>query len=224
MVIKIFKAVIFDFDGTLADTKKDIVEAVKKTLSEVGCFVDGYSIEKSIGTGPRPFFKEALDNNSVPYTDSLIDELLERSWKRRLELYDHGDLFEGTIELLTALRDRVRIALATMSPREIIDDLLRKRDIAKYFDVVISASEVEKPKPDPEIFLKCSEQLNLNPKYCVVVEDSVFGVKAAKTAGMRCIAVTTGSYSANELRKEGADMIIPSVNARNEILDFLFFG
>lgn len=217
-----FKAVIFDFDGTLAETKESIIKAVQKALSDVGCIVDDHFIERRIGIGGRLVIKEALEDNKIPYTDSLIEKLVARAHTARLKFLNNVKVFDGTSELLDALHGRIRIALATMSGRKAIDILLRENGLAKYFEVVISADEVLKPKPEPEIFLKCAEKLGLDPKDCVVVEDSVFGVEAAKMAGMKCIAVTSGAYTAEELRREGSDLVVTSINDKEEILRFLF--
>ncbi len=217
-----FKAVIFDFDGTLADTKESIVKAVQEVLSDVGCVVDDYFIERRIGIGGKLVIKEALEDNKIPYSDSLIEKLAARAHTVRLKFLNSVKIFDGTPELLDALHGRIRIALATMSSRKVIDSLLRERGLAKYFEVVISADDVLKPKPAPEIFLKCAERLGLDPRDCVVVEDSIFGVQAAKAAGMRCIAVTSGAYAAEELRREGPELVVRSINDKEEILRFLF--
>lgn len=217
-----FKAVIFDFDGTLADTKESIIKAIQDVLSDVGCVVDDYFIERRIGIGGRLVIKEALEDNKIPYSDSLTEKLAARAHTVRLKFLNSVKFFDGTPELLDALHGRIRIALATMSSRKAIDSLLREKGLAKYFEVVISADEVLKPKPAPEIFLKCAERLGLDPRDCVVVEDSVFGVQAAKAAGMKCIAVTSGAYAAEELRREGSELVVNSINDKKEILRFLF--
>jgi len=221
-VIKLFKAVVFDFDGTLADTKDDITKAVQEALSDIGCVVDDHFVERRIGLGGRLVIKEALEDNKISYNDSLIEKLVARAVRARLKFLNGVKLFDGAFELLGALYNRIRIALATMSSRDAIDILLRERGLAKYFEVVISADEVLKPKPAPEIFLKCADKLGLDPKDCVVVEDSVFGVQAAKAAGMKCIAVASGAYTAEELGSKGSDLVVTSINDREEILNFLF--
>jgi beta-phosphoglucomutase len=73
--------------------------------------------------------------------------------------------------------------------------MLEITPIKRCFEVIITAEEVDKPKPDPEIFLKCASELASEPRRCVVLEDSVFGVEAAKATRMECIAVSTGAYS-----------------------------
>ena len=71
--------------------------------------------------------------------------------------------------------------------------------MGQYFETILTAEYISHSKPNPEIFLKTAEQLKTSPQKCVVLEDSIFGVKAAKAGGMGCIAVTTGVYTAEEL-------------------------
>jgi beta-phosphoglucomutase len=112
--------------------------------------------------------------------------------------------------------------LATMSGRKVIDKLLPEKRIANCFDVVVTADDVSKPKPDPEVFLVSAAKLGVNPKDCVVVEDSVFGVRAAKEAKMRCIVIPSGAYSKDELRKENPDLIVDALTEKEKILCFIF--
>jgi beta-phosphoglucomutase-like phosphatase (HAD superfamily) len=80
--------------------------------------------------------------------------------------------------------------------------------LEKYFDAVLAAESISQPKPNPEIFLKAADLLKAKPEGCVVVEDSAFGVKAAKSANMSCVAVLTGVYSRFELEQEKPDLIV----------------
>ena len=77
------------------------------------------------------------------------------------------------------------------------------------------------PKPDPEIFLKCAFDLKCRPERCIVIEDSIFGVKAAKEANMKCIAIPSGSYSKEELQKQKPDLIVTSIKEKEIILDYI---
>jgi beta-phosphoglucomutase-like phosphatase (HAD superfamily) len=123
---------------------------------------------------------------------------------------------------LEELKDKTKIALATMSSRKVIDKILPEKKIRQYFDVVLTADDVTKPKPDPEVFLVSAAKLGVKPKDCIVVEDSVFGVRAAKIAEMQCIAVPSGFYSREELQKENPDLIVSSLIEKGIILRFVF--
>jgi len=217
-----FKAVIFDWDGTLADTRFAIIESFQKVLVEVGCFVEDEFIERRIGIGAQNTFREALSAKGIPFSDALLDDLVQKRTEIHLGLVGKPSLFDGALDLLNSLCGRLRMALATMSNRRVIDRLLLQLGLGEYFDVVISVDEVSQPKPKPEIFLRCASKLKSRPEDCVVIEDSIFGVRTAKDAGMKCIAVTTGAYSMEELGKEGADLLVASLTEREKILNFLF--
>ncbi len=88
--------------------------------------------------------------------------------------------------------------------------------------MVLSADEVLNPKPDPEIFLKCASKLGLHLEQCVVIEDSVFGVRAAKEAMMMCVAVLSGAASKSELEQEQPDIMVASLEQKEIILKFIF--
>ena len=217
-----FKAVIFDWDGTLADTKKAVVESFRRVLVEVGCVVDSKFIERRIGIGTRKTLKEVLNEGSITFDDRMLEELIRKKVKVQTELSEVVNIFEGATDLLDALYGRIRMALATMSGRKVIDRLLSEKRIEKYFEVVITADEVSKPKPDPEVFLACATRLDLSPEDCIIIEDSIFGVKATKTARMKCIAVPSGAYTKKELQNEKPDLLVDSLIQINKILDFIF--
>ncbi|MCS7120284.1 MAG: HAD family phosphatase [Nitrososphaerota archaeon] len=216
-----FEAVIFDWDGTLADTKEVVVLSFQMVLAEVGCRISDRFLERLIGIGARNMFKEALESAGIPFDEKMINDLLRRKTSIQLGMIDRVRLFDGAIELLDSLHGRLRIALATMSNREVIEKAIAAMGIKKYFDLVLTVDEVKKPKPDPEVFLKCAEKLGVQPTKCVVIEDSVFGVIAAKRAGMRCIAVLTGAYGMEELVRENPDLTVKSLMEIEKILGFI---
>ena len=166
-------------------------------------------------------FKEALETTGLQYDEKMIDKLLEEKTKIHLMLTPRIRLFNGALSLLKALRPLVKMALATMSNRRVIEKTLKEKRIQGYFDFVITADEVEKPKPDPEAFLKCAEAMRCRPEKCVVVEDSIFGVIAARKAGMKCIAIPSGFYSRSDLEKEKPNLIVNSIKEKDKILAYI---
>jgi len=216
-----FDAVIFDWDGTLADTKRFVVFSFQKVLTEIGCKVSDEFIERRIGIGARNAFIEALKVTNIPCDDRTIDELVKRKVKIQTRLTRNVSLFEGAIDLLDSLQGKVKMALATMSNRRVISKLISEKEVRKYFDFVITADEVLQPKPNPEVFLKCAEKLKCNPEKCVVIEDSIFGVIAAREAKMKCIAIPTGAFSKQELKLEEPDLIVGSLTEKEKILGFV---
>ena len=216
-----FEAVIFDWDGTLADTRRVVVASFQKALSEIHCTIDDEFIERRIGTGAAETFREILRTSGTSFDEALIRLLMGKKIQAEIDLSSKVKLFKGAVELLESLRDKVKLALASMNNRNVIDHMLNTMNARRFFDVVLTVDEVYNPKPDPEIFLKSALKLERRPEKCVVVEDSIFGVRAAKAAKMGCIAVLTGVYSREELKKANPDLIVNSLEERNEILKFI---
>jgi beta-phosphoglucomutase len=216
------KAVIFDWDGTLADTKQAVVQAFQNVLVEVGCVVTDRFVERLMGVGTKNTLEKALRECDIKFDDEMLENLVRDKIEFQVELFETVNLFEGATELLSELQGRTRIALATMSGRKVIDKLLPAKKIEGCFDVVVTADDVSKPKPDPEVFLASAANLGVDPEDCVVLEDSVFGVRAAKEVKMKCIAVPSGAYSAEELQKEGPDVLVDALTEKERILQFIF--
>jgi beta-phosphoglucomutase len=215
-----FEAVIFDWDGTLGDTRQVIVTSFQKALSEINCKVGAEYVERRIGIGAADTFREILKSAKVPFDEKLIQHIVERKCQLEIELTDQVKLFPGAKKLLEALQGRVKMGLASMNNRSVILHLLKAKGLEKYFDAVLSAESISRSKPDPEIFLKAASELKVTPEKCVVIEDSIFGVKAAKAANMGCIAVLTGVYSKQELEKEKPDLMVKTLKDE-QILPFI---
>ncbi len=215
-----FEAVIFDWDGTIGDTRRVIVLAFHQTLREINCTVSNEYIERRIGIGAADTFRELLHSAKMQFDEELIKRLVERKSELEIELTDQVKLFPGARDLLEALQGKVKMALASMNNRSVISHLLKAKDLEKYFDAVLTAESISHSKPNPEIFLKSASKLNAIPEKCVVVEDSIFGVKAAKSANMSCVAVVTGVYSRLELEKEKPDLIVKTLKDK-QIIPFI---
>jgi HAD superfamily hydrolase (TIGR01509 family) len=216
-----FQAVIFDWDGTLADTRQVLVTAFQQVLRESGCQVEDEFIERRIGIGPRLIFREALDTCSISWSPHLLTQLQQRKIQIQITMLDSIQLFEGVVTLLHKLKDQVKIGLATMSNRPVIEHTLVKLGVADYFPAIVTFDDVIHSKPNPEVFLKCATLLDCQAKHCVVIEDSIFGIIAAKEAHMNCIAVTSGMYSREELEKHNPDLIVDAINEYTKILRYI---
>ena len=215
-----FEAVIFDWDGTLADTRQAIVIAFQKALSEINCKVSDEYIERRIGIGAADTFQDILRSAKMQFDEKLIQRLVERKSQLEIELTDQVKLFLGARELLEALHGKVKLGLASMNNRSVIIHLLKAKEIENCFDAVLTAESISHSKPNPEIFLKAASKLDASPEKCVVFEDSIFGVKAAKSANMSCVAVVTGVYSKVELEKEKPDLTVKTLKDR-QIVPFI---
>lgn len=217
-----FEAAIFDWDGTLADTKKVIVTSFQRALNEINCNPKNKLIERLIGIGSAQTFKEILKSKKVVFDEKLIESLVRNKVKNSIELNREIKLFNGSKELLSVLENKLKLGLASMNKRKFIDLLVQNFGLADFFEVVVTADEVIKAKPDPEIFLKCAKMMHIKPEKCVVFEDSIFGVRAAKIGNMSCVAILTGVYDRDEITSESPDLIVNSLMEKQKILNFLF--
>jgi HAD superfamily hydrolase (TIGR01509 family) len=216
------KAVIFDWDGTLANTKKPVVKSFQYVLKKNGCFTSNKTIERWVGIGTKKTFEKILEECNIKYNEKELNKLTKEKINFQLKLTNSVTLFKGAVELLEELKGKINIALATMSNRIVVEKILVEKSIRKYFNVIFSADEVIHPKPNPEVFLLSAKKMGTKPKDCVVIEDSIFGIKAAKKAGMKCIAIPSGAYNKKELQKEQPDIIIESIAEKEKILNYLF--
>ena len=217
-----FEAVVFDWDGTLADTRKVVVASFQKALSQIGCSISNEFIEQRIGIGSAETFREILCSSKASFDEALVKRLVEKKIRNEIEMSGDIHLFDGALELLRSLRGKAKLGLASMSDRAVIHHMLRTMNLQRFFDAVVTADDVANPKPHPEIFLKCADKLESSPEKCVVVEDSVFGVEAAKKAKMGCIAVLTGVHSKKMLEKANPDLIVASLKETGASLNFIF--
>jgi beta-phosphoglucomutase len=215
-------AALFDWDGTLANTLPIVVRSFQTVLSGVGCYVSDKFILERIGIGDKRLFIEALRDGKAAFDDALLSRLIREKNKLQIDMIAETALLPGAADLLNSLKRKIKVGLATMSSEPLIRALLEAKGLDDCFEAIVSADEVNYPKPDPEVFLKCASKLNVRPEKCVVFEDSIFGVQAAKRAGMACIAVATGAYSNDRLREVGADLLISSLKEKDIIFSFVF--
>jgi HAD superfamily hydrolase (TIGR01509 family) len=220
-IYEVIKAVIFDWDGTIADTKKAVLDSFQFVLSKIGCDVSDFFIFRLLGIGTKETIVEALRKCDIEFDEAILEKLIEDKIRKQLDLTYSVELFQGAIELIEELKGRVKITLATMSSRKVIDKLLKEKNLEDSFDSVISIDEISNPKPDPEIFLESARRIGVNSKDCLVIEDSIFGVRAAKAAEMKCVAIPSGAYSRKELENEHPNFVVDSLKKREKILDYI---
>jgi HAD superfamily hydrolase (TIGR01509 family) len=201
------KAVIFDMDGVLMDTKEAYYKAAKKLFEEeYGKTITRKEYNPMFGIEDRAMIKHFLKKFNLK---GDVEEL--RLKKREMvQLQEKGNLklFPGAKELVKTLSKNYKLALTSSTWKIIIKNALDEFGMRKYFKAVVGKEDVKKHKPDPEPYLVTAKKLKVKPSECVVVEDSISGVEAGKNAGMKVIAVMT-SYTQEKLRK--ADLFVNNV-------------
>ena len=140
-----------------------------------------------------------------------IEEIINERISVLLDIYDRElSLVRGLTELLDSVsKSSLKVALASSSPLKVIEFVLSKFDLNKYFDLVVSGDMVEHGKPSPDIYNYTAERLGLECDECVVIEDSINGVISAKSAGMYCIAIPDKRLNPDGFKK--ADIIISNL-------------
>ena len=183
------KAVIFDFDGLLADTEIISYRIYKTILERYG---HSFSMEEYAQTYSGKTEKENIGHMMHAYSLPVsFDECFLSEQETEKELFEKGvELKPGVLTLLKYLNSRrYKIAIATSSDRERAMKILKKHCLHAFFMTGVFAEDIRHCKPDPEIFLKAAEKLGENPENCLVLEDSEAGIQAACIAGMKVICV-----------------------------------
>jgi HAD superfamily hydrolase (TIGR01509 family) len=201
------KAAIFDLNGTILSDEDEYDLAFKNVLSDLGVKTDKLFVhERGIGV------KENWENFKSRYrlrTDKNPDELAVLTQQNYLKLLSRVKLRAGFEEFISDLRKRgIKTGLATSNTYSLVEKIFDKFEIEEYFDAITTAEEVYLNKPNPEIFIKTAEKLDIEPSCCCVFEDSKAGIKAAKNAGMISVGLARGESQRDLLKS--ADRIISS--------------
>ncbi len=190
------EAVIFDMDGVIVDSESRHARAFLETFQAIGFADHRLTLTDYIGRTDRDVWVDFIKQHQPPHT---MDELAALKRGRILRLLERDQpLYPGLPELVRALAPAYRLALASGSERMVVDAVLALGGLRSAFPVTVSASEITRGKPDPEIFLAAAAQLGVAPARCWVIEDSKPGIAAARAAGMRVIAITN-THPAAEL-------------------------
>jgi len=198
------RAIIFDLDGTLVDTVYAHSFAWWQVLQEAGLPVPGWKVHRLIGMSGGLITKAASHEVGRDLSDEEVQGLQDRHGELYKKLLPTRTPLPGALALLRHLHDaKIKYGIATSGKR---------KDAAPSLDplqlpagtVVIDRTEVERAKPEPDLFLACQEKLGVSPAECYVVGDAVWDLLAARRAGMLGIGLLSGGYGEQELSQAGA--------------------
>jgi HAD superfamily hydrolase (TIGR01509 family) len=207
--------IIFDCDGVLVDSERMSLASWLPVLARHGIQAEIGQIEPFIGKSDRAVLEHFRRLASVPLGDELLEERLAEYFRAA-----RGNLraFPGVVSLLERLRaEGVPMAVASSGRPQKIHFNLEQARLTEFFDVVVSSVEVERGKPAPDLFLLAARRLGLDPEQCAVVEDSVFGVQAARSARMLTFGYTS-SYPATVLREAAVHYVFDDYAALPPLL------
>src|SRR5438445_11848865 len=182
------RAVIFDLDGILADSEPWWNEIDSKLLAEYGVIYRGEYHREVLGVSYRlavEFYKKAFG------LSASVEELMQRRGEIATEFFaNRVGLFPSTKRTLERLCEmRVRLAVATSSVSASARPFLDRHELTPFFDVIVTGDEIERGKPDPDIYLRTAKKLGIGADACLVIEDALSGIAAGKAAGMRVAAI-----------------------------------
>ena len=201
------KAAIWDMDGVIADTAPYHLSAWQEVFQESGVKFTKEDFRHSFGQRNDTIIRNTLGEETSQEEIDAISGEKEASFRRRIE--QSLKPLPGVIKLITSLKEYgFKIALASSAPIENIQLLSTGLGIENYFQAIISDKDVTEGKPSPQGFLLAAQRLGVEPKKCIVIEDSVAGVTAAKRAGMHCLAITN-THPRRSLT--GADLIVDTL-------------
>jgi len=213
MDTKMIKGILFDMDGVLVDSEKYIFKATQLMFAEHGVLVKPEDALHFVGMGENKYISGLGELNGFK-----VD--IERDKARTYAIYEQ--ITQGKLRALPGVHEFIEqcqfkgLKMAIASSADQVKILINLREIgldASIFQAIVNGQDVERKKPFPDIYLLAAQKLGLNPAECLVVEDAVSGVSAAKAAGAQCLALTT-SFPAERLTE--ADWICKDLSETPE--------
>lgn len=208
------QALIFDLDGTLANTEKLHFKAWREALLQNG--VVEFSFEDFlhyVGTSNEKVAGDYIQNKKI---QKSREELITEKQTLYMDLIPEVELCPGAKAILERFQGQMRLAVASSSHEKEIRAILEVHGLISYFPVILGGDMVQKRKPDPEIYVKAAGLLGKRPEHCLAFEDSSPGLNAAKNAGMKAIAVPNEFTREHDFSR--ADSVVTSFDAVNAAL------
>src|SRR5262245_19984120 len=211
------RALIFDFNGVLADDDPIHMQALREVAREEGFeFTDEEYLDKYLPLNDRDCFRTLYEKHSRPLPAPKLGELIRRKSVFYFRaIADRSVMFEAACRAVQAAVQKVPLAIASGAKIDEIRHILTEAGLHGCFTAIVAAEDVEFGKPHPEPFLRALEKLrerepSLKASECVAIEDSIGGIESAHEAGMRCLAVAH-SYDRDRLQTGNPEWIIDSI-------------
>ncbi len=201
------KTILWDMDGVISDSYSFHFAAWQEVFTKRGIKFTKEDFTKLFGTR-NDFIIGTIMGREFPERDVKI-MVQEKEENFRRKAIGSIKPFPGAVKLLNILKKgNFKLGLVSSAPKENIDLVLNELNLAGIFNCIVFGQEVSESKPSPQIYLLAARKLEVTPNDCVVIEDSPLGVKAAKTAGMKCLAITN-THPRQKL--EDADRVVDSL-------------
>ena len=228
MPLRALQAIVFDFDGVIADSEMLHLRAYQHVLAGEGVSISSEEyFDRYLGYDDVGVFKALTKDKGLALDDERMKQLIERKGERYESLAAAGDmLFPGAADFIRNAAAVVPIAIASGALTHEIEEVLERANLRSLFPIVVGADQTERSKPDPQPYQTAFARLraltgrDLQPWRSVAIEDSKWGLVSARGADLRCVAVTN-TYPADELR-EDAELVVSGLNTLTlEALDDL---
>ena len=204
------QAVVFDLDGVLIQSEEVWDSVRERYVVERGGRYDEEVQRAMMGMSAPEWSRYLRDEAGVPEEPEAINrdvvELMLEAYRRELPL------LPGAQETVRRIAATFRLALASSSNREIFEEVLDLAGLEDCFQATVSSEEVARGKPAPDVYLEAARRLGVEPELCAAVEDSHAGIRSAKTAGMRVLAIPNPSYPPDDETLALADVTLASLD------------
>lgn len=220
MVSSRIRAILFDMDGTLAETESLWTETLVRALRKRGWEMDEEDRAFVVGHS----FQDIYEHLRAKYGLAISSEALQ-GWMNEEKEAVFGEALQplpGAVEAVRRLGRKWPVALVSGSPREDVEFVLGRLGLQDAFHLKLGVEDYPRGKPAPDGFLEAARRLGVPPEACVVFEDSTAGIRAAKAAGMCCIAVQAGNFSGQD--QSEADLVISTLEEAETALERLEAG
>jgi HAD superfamily hydrolase (TIGR01509 family) len=205
----VIEAVVFDLDGLLLDSEQVWDAAREQFVRERGGRWHEGAQREMMGMSSQEWSRYVHEELGVP---DPPEEISAEVVRRLVRLYrEHLPLLPGAYEAVERLAQRWPLGLASSSNRELIDLALELGGLASYFQATVSSEEVGRGKPAPDVYLEAARRLGVDPSRTAAIEDSHNGIRAAKAAGMRVVAIPNRHFPPDEDALAQADVVLDSL-------------
>ena len=213
------QAVIFDMDGVLVDSEPLYEQHLQAFLIQIGVTQPELLTVSLKGVNSRDTNTLLIETFNLEYEIEELITMSRQAYLDHLNSLENLPSIPGVVGLVKQLiKSGYTLALASSASAKRIDLFLTKLKLNRYFPVIACGDDVERSKPAPDIFLLAAKKLGVKPKDCVVIEDAQNGVRAAKSAGMKCIAYAGSDHNTDDLSE--ADVIIKDFTALTKSLKY----
>ncbi|WP_086315612.1 hypothetical protein A5821_003112 [Enterococcus sp. 7F3_DIV0205] len=193
-----YEGIIFDMDGVLVDSEEFYYQRRKAFLKEYDLTIEQIPIALFIGADMRSLWETILEVNDTIYDEAFLSEKYHQ-YKEKHPI-DYTDLIDPDAKRVLQFfkRKGYKIALASSSKMDVIQEVLKVGQLASYFDVIVSGTQFKQSKPAPEIYEYTAQELGLKPEVCLAIEDSEKGIRSAHDAGASVWALKDKRFGMNQ--------------------------